>query len=149
MLCCSSAFSTRQPSNTELTTSSSPKTNHLPRGDFLEEERKGQTEISLKDDVDVAVRGELYKTFLMASMGGDIVELPVGGVIRKKSNPAGRQQEMARCGACIGLFSFERGVGEARQQPLRIGIAPAYAQTIALGMQWPTESFPCDIAACS
>lgn len=32
----------------------------------------------------------------MSTMGGDIVELPVGGVIRKKTNMQTRQAEMAR-----------------------------------------------------
>jgi hypothetical protein len=66
------------------------------RGEFGEEERKGQKEINLGDFLDKPVRAELYKNYLMYSMSGDVVELPVGGVIRKKTNLAARQTEMVR-----------------------------------------------------
>jgi hypothetical protein len=36
-------------------------------------------------------RAELYKQYLMYSMSGDVVELPVGGVIRKKNSDVTRQ----------------------------------------------------------
>ncbi|KAF8060559.1 SULTR2 [Scenedesmus sp. PABB004] len=66
------------------------------RGEFGDEERKGQKEITLGDDLEPPVRAELYKNYLMYSMSGDVVELPVGGVIRKKSSLVTRQAEMAR-----------------------------------------------------
>eukprot|EP00878_Enallax_costatus_P008337 GHUV01008715.1.p1 GENE.GHUV01008715.1~~GHUV01008715.1.p1 ORF type:complete len:884 (+),score=360.27 GHUV01008715.1:261-2912(+) len=66
------------------------------RGEFGEEERKGQKEISLGDELEGPVKAELYKNYLMYSMSGDVVELPVGGVIRKKSSLVTRQAEMNR-----------------------------------------------------
>jgi hypothetical protein len=44
----------------------------------------------------LTLRAELYKQYLMYSMSGDVVELPVGGVIRKKNSDVTRQAEMAR-----------------------------------------------------
>ena len=32
-------------------------------------------------------RAELYKTFLLYTMSADVVEMPAGGIIRKKTNP--------------------------------------------------------------
>lgn len=55
-------------------------------------------------------RAELYKTYLMYSMSGDVVELPVGGVIRKKTNLAARQAEMTRLqqlGDLLGMNQLE------------------------------------------
>ncbi len=41
------------------------------RGEFGEDERKGQKEINLKQDVDVKVRAEVYKNYLMYTMSGE------------------------------------------------------------------------------
>jgi hypothetical protein len=46
----------------------------------------------------------------MYSMSGDVVELPVGGVIRKKTNIAARQAEMTRLqqlGDLLGMNQME------------------------------------------
>jgi hypothetical protein len=46
----------------------------------------------------------------MYTMSGDVVELPVGGTIRKKTNMAARQQEMARLsqlGDLLGMTNLE------------------------------------------
>jgi len=80
------------------------------RGEFGEEERKGQKEINLGDFLDKPLRAELYKNYLMYSMSGDVVELPVGGVIRKKTNLAARQTEMVRLqqlGDLLGMTQVE------------------------------------------
>ncbi|GBF94257.1 110 kDa translocon of chloroplast envelope inner membrane [Raphidocelis subcapitata] len=80
------------------------------RGEFGEDEKKAQKEITLVDAVDKTVRAELYKTYLMYSMSGDVVELPVGGVIRKKTNTESRQQDMLRLqhlGDVLGMNQFE------------------------------------------
>jgi hypothetical protein len=58
----------------------------------------------------ISPRAELYKTYLMYSMSGDVVELPVGGVIRKKTNLAARQAEMTRLqqlGDLLGMNQLE------------------------------------------
>eukprot|EP00877_Chromochloris_zofingiensis_P006644 jgi/Chrzof1/2232/Cz11g07180.t1_TIC110[v5.2] len=82
------------------------------RGEFGEDERKGQKEINLADDLDKPTRAELYKNYLMYSMSGDVVELPVGGVIRKKTNLQARQAEMQRLsqlGDILGMSQAEIG----------------------------------------
>lgn len=59
-----------------------------------------------------AGRAELYKNYLMYSMSGDVVELPVGGVIRKKTNLQARQAEMQRLsqlGDILGMSQAEIG----------------------------------------
>ncbi|WIA15162.1 hypothetical protein OEZ85_001848 [Tetradesmus obliquus] len=80
------------------------------RGEFGEEERKGQKEITLTDELEAGVKAELYKNYLMYSMSGDVVELPVGGVIRKKSSLVTRQAEMNRLqqlGDILGMTPLE------------------------------------------
>lgn len=70
----------------------------------------GQKEINLAADLDAGTRGEIYKNYLMYTMSGDVVELPVGGTIRKKTNMAARQQEMARLsqlGDLLGMTNLE------------------------------------------
>lgn len=67
------------------------------RGEFTgEEERKGQKEVTLKDDVSQENRALLYKDYLISTMTGDVVELPVGGVIRRKSSSSARTADMGR-----------------------------------------------------
>jgi hypothetical protein len=61
-----------------------------------EQDRRAQREITLGNAVDPAIRAELYKVFLMGAMGSEVVELPVGGQIRKKAGVPTRQYEMAR-----------------------------------------------------
>ncbi|PNW77802.1 hypothetical protein CHLRE_10g452450v5 [Chlamydomonas reinhardtii] len=78
------------------------------RGEYTEEERKAQKEISLKDDLEPAMRGEIYKNYLMYSMSGDVVELPVGGVIRKKSNAQARQAEMQRLNSLADVLGMSQ-----------------------------------------
>jgi hypothetical protein len=58
----------------------------------------------------LSCRAELYKNYLMYSMSGDVVELPVGGVIRKKSSLVTRQAEMNRLqqlGDILGMSPLE------------------------------------------
>lgn len=66
------------------------------RGEFGDDEKKGQKEINLKEDVDENMRADIYKNYLMYTMTGDVVELPVGGMVRKKNNANARETEMAR-----------------------------------------------------
>mmetsp|Transcript_30974 Transcript_30974/g.68639 ORF Transcript_30974/g.68639 Transcript_30974/m.68639 type:complete len:1037 (+) Transcript_30974:146-3256(+) len=80
------------------------------RGEFGEEERKGQKEVTLKDDLEPKTRADIYKNYLMYTMAGDVVELPVGGMIRKKNNNMARQAEMARLsqlGELLGMNQME------------------------------------------
>ncbi|KIY98725.1 hypothetical protein MNEG_9237, partial [Monoraphidium neglectum] len=80
------------------------------RGEFGEDEKKAQKDISLANDVDKAVRADLYKVYLMYSMSGDVVELPVGGTIRKKTSNETRAQDMARLqqlGDILGMNQME------------------------------------------
>ncbi|KIY96976.1 hypothetical protein MNEG_10986 [Monoraphidium neglectum] len=75
-----------------------------------EEDRRGQREITLGNEIDPPVRAELYKTYLMYSMSGDVVEMPAGGVIRKKTNLQARQAEMVRLqhlGELLGMTPVE------------------------------------------
>uniref|UniRef100_A0A7S0S6E9 Uncharacterized protein n=1 Tax=Chlamydomonas leiostraca TaxID=1034604 RepID=A0A7S0S6E9_9CHLO len=76
------------------------------RGEFGEEERKGQKEITLRDDVSPENRALLYKDYLMHTMTGDTVELPVGGVIRRKTSNEARQADMARLQALADLLGM-------------------------------------------
>ncbi|KAG2482678.1 hypothetical protein HYH03_018413 [Edaphochlamys debaryana] len=76
------------------------------RGEFSEEERKAQKEITLKDDLEAPMRSEIYKNYLMYSMSGEVVELPVGGVIRKKTNAQARQAEMARLSSLADVLGM-------------------------------------------
>ena len=46
------------------------------RGEFGDDERKGQKEINLKNDVDVKIRAEVYKNYLMYSMSGVSLQMP-------------------------------------------------------------------------
>lgn len=89
------------------------------RGEFEEDERRGQKEITLKDDLDPAIRAELYKNYLMYSMSGDVVELPVGGVIRKKTNNQTRQAEMSR----LQQLSDILGMSPMEQAGVQSGLA--------------------------
>ena len=41
------------------------------RGEFGDDERKGQKEITLKADVDPKIRSEVYKSYLMYTMSGE------------------------------------------------------------------------------
>ena len=41
------------------------------RGEFGDDERKGQKDINLKNDVDVKIRAEVYKGYLMYTMSGE------------------------------------------------------------------------------
>jgi hypothetical protein len=66
------------------------------RGEFGEDEKRHQKDVTLAADVDPKIRAELYKTYLMYAMSGDVVELPVGGVVRKRSAGADRAAEMQR-----------------------------------------------------
>jgi hypothetical protein len=42
------------------------------RGEFGDDERKGQKDINLKNDVDVKIRAEVYKGYLMYTMSGEV-----------------------------------------------------------------------------
>jgi hypothetical protein len=64
----------------------------------------------------------------MYSMSGDVVELPVGGVIRKKNSAVTQQAEMARLGQLadiLGMSQLEVGAvqrdlaGQAFKQQVR------------------------------
>ena len=66
------------------------------RGEFSDDEKQGQKEITLKEDVEPATRAALYKQYLMYTMSGDVVELPVGGAVRKKNSGSSRQADMGR-----------------------------------------------------
>lgn len=60
------------------------------------EERRGQKEINLREDVDARTRAQVYNDYMMYSVTGDAVELPVGGMFRKKTNSSSRQAEQSR-----------------------------------------------------
>lgn len=77
------------------------------RGEFAEEERKAQKEITLKDDLEAPMRAEIYKNYLMYSMSGEVVELPVGGTIRKKTNAQARQAEMTRLSTLADVLGMQ------------------------------------------
>ena len=63
-------------------------------------------------------RAELYKQYLMYSMSGDVVELPVGGVIRKKNSAVTQQAEMARLGQLGDILGMTPLEVRAVQQDL-------------------------------
>lgn len=84
------------------------KTMAATRGEFGEEERKGQKEITLKDDVSVENRALLYKDYLMSTMTGDVVELPVGGAIRRKTSQSARTADMARLQSLADLMGMSQ-----------------------------------------
>ncbi|GLC39997.1 hypothetical protein PLESTB_000120100 [Pleodorina starrii] len=88
------------------------------RGEFSEEERKAQKEITLKDDLEGPMRKEIYKNYLMYSMSGEVVELPVGGVIRKKSNAQARQAEMTRLQSLADVLGMSGAEVMAAQSDL-------------------------------
>ncbi|GIL58607.1 hypothetical protein Vafri_13622 [Volvox africanus] len=88
------------------------------RGEFSEEERKAQKEITLKDDLEAPMRAEIYKNYLMYSMSGEVVELPVGGVIRKKSNAQARQAEMTRLQSLADVLGMSGAEVMAAQSDL-------------------------------
>jgi len=79
------------------------------RGAFDEEERRAQKEITLKEDVAPENRALLYKDFLMSTMSGDVVELPVGGTIRRKVSQSARTADMWRLQTLADLL----GMGQA------------------------------------
>lgn len=56
-----------------------------------------------------ASSAELYKNYLMYSMSGDVVELPVGGVIRKKTSLVTRQVGAGGGARSWPLRFFARG----------------------------------------
>lgn len=78
------------------------------RGEFGEEERKGQKEINLRDDISPENRSLLYKDYLMVTMSGDVVELPVGGYIRRKTSQSARQADMARLGMLADIMGMNQ-----------------------------------------
>jgi hypothetical protein len=43
------------------------------RGEFGDDEAKGQKEITLKDDIDEKIRREIYKNYLMYTMTGELL----------------------------------------------------------------------------
>ncbi|EFJ41589.1 hypothetical protein VOLCADRAFT_98450 [Volvox carteri f. nagariensis] len=94
------------PQSTEDAVTQVRKAIQANRGEFSEEERKAQKEITLKDDLEPAMRSEIYKNYLMYSMSGEVVELPVGGVIRKKSSAQARQAEMTRLQALADVLGM-------------------------------------------
>ena len=56
---------------------------------------------------------------MMYTMTGDVVELPVGGVVRKKNNPSSRQAEMSRLqqlADLLGMTQVREG-GASRERP--------------------------------
>lgn len=95
------------------------------RGEFGDEERKGQREISLRDDLEVAARAEIYKNYLMHTMQSDVVELPVGGMIRRRTSEAERAAEMSRLqalGDLLGMSGAEVSAvhGDLSEQAFRV-----------------------------
>ncbi|KAF6255592.1 hypothetical protein COO60DRAFT_1641425 [Scenedesmus sp. NREL 46B-D3] len=67
-------------------------------------------ELQVKKDEDAVESGRAVQEYLMYSMSGDVVELPVGGVIRKKSSLVTRQAEMNRLqqlGDILGMSQLE------------------------------------------
>ncbi len=48
---------------------------------------------------------------LPCSMSGDVVELPVGGTIRKKTNAQARQAEMTRLSTLADVLGMQPQVG--------------------------------------
>ncbi|GFR49409.1 hypothetical protein Agub_g11462 [Astrephomene gubernaculifera] len=100
------------------------------RGEFSEEERKAQKEITLKDDLEAPMRSEIYKNYLMYSMSGETVELPVGGVIRKKSNAQARQAEMSRLSSLADLLGMSGAEVMSAQSDLAEQAYKAQAQEV-------------------
>jgi len=78
------------------------------RGEFGDDEKKGQKEITLKDDVPSEARALLYRDYLMSTMSGEVVNLPVGGVIRKKTNEGARQADMARLQSLADILGMDQ-----------------------------------------
>lgn len=69
------------------------------RGEFGEDEKKGQKEITLKLDIDEKKRGELYKSFLMNAMSGE----------RSKGGSA-LSLMLVRAGGVLQSVSWQRGL---------------------------------------
>lgn len=95
------------------------------RGEFGDDERKGQREITLKDDLEVAARAEIYKNYLMHTMQTDTIELPVGGMIRRRTSESERAAEMARLqalGDILGMSQAEVAAvhGDLAEQAFRV-----------------------------
>ncbi|KXZ55238.1 hypothetical protein GPECTOR_3g379 [Gonium pectorale] len=118
-----------QPSQEEAVTQVR-KAIQANRGEFAEEERKAQKEITLKDDLEAPMRSEIYKNYLMYSMSGDVVELPVGGVIRKKSNAQARQAEMARLSSLADVLGMSGAEVMSAQSDLAEQAYKAQAQEV-------------------
>ncbi len=62
----------------------------------------------MKDDVAPENRALLYMDFLMAAMSGDVVELPVGGAIRRKASQSSRSADMARLQTLADLLGMSQ-----------------------------------------
>ncbi|GFH05898.1 uncharacterized protein HaLaN_00440, partial [Haematococcus lacustris] len=79
------------------------------RGQFGEEERKGQREINLRDDVSHENRALLYRDYMMTTMQGEAVQLPVGGTLRRKVSSDARNADMARLHALSEVLGMDQG----------------------------------------
>ncbi|KAI8475724.1 MAG: hypothetical protein J3K34DRAFT_517150 [Monoraphidium minutum] len=98
-----------------------------------EEERRGQKEVNLKDDIEAAISAELYKTYLMYSMSGDVIELPVGLSIRKKTNLQARQAEMTRLHQLADILGMSAAEVATVHQDLSEQAFRAQAQEVLRG----------------
>jgi len=95
--------------------------------------RRAQNEITLGASVDPAVRAELYKVFLMGAMGSEVVDLPVGGQIRKKAGGPSRQHEMARLQQLSDLLGMSQPEVMAVHADLSEQAFKAQAQDVLRG----------------
>lgn len=94
-----------------------------PDKELLEKMGKpGQTEITLKDDLPVRDRTDLYKTFLHYCLTGDVTRIPFGAQITKKKDDS-EYVYLNQLGGILGLTAKEimevhRGLAETafRQQ---------------------------------
>lgn len=78
-------------------------------------------------------RAELYKQYLMYSMSGDVVELPVGGVIRKKNSAVTQQAEMQRLNQLADILGMSPLEVRAVQQDLA---GQAFKQQVRVVLLW-------------
>jgi hypothetical protein len=64
--------------------------------------------VTLREDISAENRAILYKDYLMSVMSAEVVELPVGGAIRRKSSQANRTADMARLQALADILGMNQ-----------------------------------------
>eukprot|EP00798_Chlamydomonas_sp_ICE-L_P030469 gene30469-35480_t len=80
------------------------------RGEYTEEEKKAQKEISLKDAMEPDMKDKLYKQFLMITMqGGETKDLPLGGMETAKKK---KKEETSKEGQMMEVASAHSTLAE-------------------------------------